>query len=334
MAGDDLVVDHLSVVFRSRTGEHAAVRDASFRVGSGRMVGLVGESGSGKTATGLALLGLHDPMTTSVGGRARFGGTDLLGLSPVEANRLRGSMVGMIFQDPMTALNPLLTIGTQVTETIRTHEGLDRRAARSKALDVLAKVGMPDPINRYRRYPHELSGGLRQRAMIAAAIACRPRLLIADEPTTALDLTIQAQILRLLRTLCDDEGMSILLITHDLGAVGEVCDDVVTMYAGDVVEIGPTADVLDRPRHPYTARLMAARPRVDGWGERLDIIPGRVPSPSTTPTGCLFRPRCREAEHVCAEPQELMAMGEHRSVRCVRAPELDGSAIAAGTESR
>jgi peptide/nickel transport system ATP-binding protein len=243
-------------------------------------------------------------------------------------------MVGMIFQDPMTALNPLLTIGTQVTETIRAHEGLDRRAARAKALDVLAKVGMPDPVNRYKRYPHELSGGLRQRAMIAAAIACRPRLLVADEPTTALDLTIQAQILRLLRTLCDDEGMSILLITHDLGAVGAVCDDVVTMYAGEVVEIGPTAEVLDRPRHPYTARLMAARPRVDGWGERLDVIPGRVPSPSTSPTGCLFRPRCREAQDECGEPQDLLTIGSRRSVRCIRAPQLDDTGIAAGAGAR
>jgi peptide/nickel transport system ATP-binding protein len=334
MGGDDLVVDRLSVVFRSRTGTHAAVRDASFSVRSGRMVGLVGESGSGKTATGLALLGLHDPATTSVGGRAQFGETDLLGLAPAEANRLRGSMVGMIFQDPMTALNPLLTIGTQVTETIRVHEGLDRRAARAKALDVLAKVGMPDPVNRYKRYPHELSGGLRQRAMIAAAIACRPRLLVADEPTTALDLTIQAQILRLLRTLCDDEGMSILLITHDLGAVGAVCDDVVTMYAGEVVEIGSTAEVLDRPRHPYTARLMAARPRVDGWGERLDVIPGRVPSPSTSPTGCLFRPRCREARDECGEPQNLLTIGSGRSVRCIRAPRLDETGIAAGAGAR
>jgi peptide/nickel transport system ATP-binding protein len=334
MAGDDLVVDRLSVVFRSRSGAHAAVRDASFRVGGGRMVGLVGESGSGKTATGLALLGLHDPATTTVGGRARFGDTELLGLTPAAANRLRGSMVGMIFQDPMSALNPLLTIGTQVTETIRVHEGLDRRAARAKAVEVLARVGMPDPAGRYRRYPHELSGGLRQRAMIAAAIACRPRLLVADEPTTALDLTIQAQILRLLRTLCDDEGMSVLLITHDLGAVGSVCDDVVTMYAGEVVEIGPTAEVLHRPRHPYTARLMAARPRVDGWGEHLDVIPGRVPSPSTSPTGCLFRPRCREAEDVCAQPQELLALEVDRSVRCIRAPELDDAATPAGTGAR
>ncbi|MCE3554646.1 ABC transporter ATP-binding protein [Pseudonocardia sp. RS11V-5] len=298
------------------------------------MVGLVGESGSGKTATGLALLGLHDPATTTVGGRARFGDVDLLGLSPAAADRLRGSAVGMIFQDPMTALNPLLTIGTQVSETIRAHEGLDRRAARDKAIEVLARVGMPDPAGRYRRYPHELSGGLRQRAMIAAAIACRPRLLVADEPTTALDLTIQAQILRLLRTLCDEEGMSVLLITHDLGAVGAVCDDVVTMYAGEVVEIGPTTRVLDQPRHPYTARLMAARPRVDGWGEHLDVIPGRVPSPSASPEGCLFRPRCREARDECVEPQKLVALGTSRSVRCVRAADLHDSGVAAGAGIR
>ncbi|MEU7815968.1 ABC transporter ATP-binding protein [Pseudonocardia sp. NPDC049154] len=334
MAGDDLVVDQLSVIFRSRTGTHAAVRDASFRVGAGRMVGLVGESGSGKTATGLALLGLHDPATTTIGGGARFGDTDLLNLSPAAADRLRGSLVGMIFQDPMTALNPLLTIGTQVTETIRVHEGLGRRAARDKAIDVLARVGMPDPAGRYRRYPHELSGGLRQRAMIAAAIACRPRLLVADEPTTALDLTIQAQILRLLRTLCDDEGMSVLLITHDLGAVGAVCDDVVTMYAGEVVEIGPTAGVLDRPRHPYTSRLMAARPRVDGWGEQLDVIPGRVPPPSASPEGCLFRPRCREAREECAGTQELVALGPGRSVRCIRASDPRDSVVVAGAGVR
>ncbi|MCW0211803.1 MAG: ABC transporter ATP-binding protein [Pseudonocardia sp.] len=324
MAGTCLTVDRLSVVFESRSGRHAAVRDASFEVGEGRMVGLVGESGSGKTATGLALLGLHDPDTTTVAGSAVFAGTELVGLTEPEANGLRGSRLGMIFQDPMTALNPLLTIGTQVTETIRVHDGLGRAAARERAIEVLGRVGMPDPANRFRRYPHELSGGLRQRAMIAAAIACRPRLLVADEPTTALDLTIQAQILRLLRTLCDEDGISVLLITHDLGAVGAVCDDVVTMYAGEVVEIGPTAEVLDRPRHPYTARLMAARPRIDGWDEHLDVIPGRVPSPSTTPSGCLFKPRCREAQDVCGEPQVLTPLLPGRSVRCIRAAEPAG----------
>ncbi|MQA16544.1 MAG: ATP-binding cassette domain-containing protein [Pseudonocardiaceae bacterium] len=323
MAGESLTVDHLSVVFQARGGNHAAVRDASFEVGSRRMVGLVGESGSGKTATGLALLGLHDPSTTTIGGSARFGETELLGLPPQAANRLRGSIVGMIFQDPMTALNPLLTIGTQVSETIRIHEGLDRRNARERAIEILARVGLPDPAGRYRRYPHELSGGLRQRAMIAAAIACRPRLLVADEPTTALDLTIQAQILTLLRTLCVDEGMSVLLITHDLGVVGAVCDDVVSMYAGEVVEIGPTKEVLDRPRHPYTARLMASRPRIDGWDERLDVIPGRVPSASSSPTGCLFRPRCRQAREVCEETQELVTLSAGRRVRCIRAVEPD-----------
>lgn len=314
-----LTLDSLSVDFLTNLGAVHAVRDATFEVGPGRICGLVGESGSGKTVTGLAVAGLVDRGRTEVGGRAVVDGDDVTNAPESVMRKLRGRKVGVVFQDPMTALNPLLTIGRQVSESIELHLGASRRDAREQAIEVLRQVGMPDPARRYSAYPHQLSGGLRQRAMIAVAIACRPVLLIADEPTTALDVTIQAQILKLLRHLTTTTGMGVVLITHDLGVVAQVCDDIVVMYAGEVVERGITVDVLHAPQHPYTQRLLEARPRLSGWGEKLDSIPGRVPPAWQEPEGCLFLPRCRDAIEGCQEPQHLTSTAPDRSVRCWRA---------------
>ncbi|MFT3853426.1 MAG: ABC transporter ATP-binding protein [Ilumatobacteraceae bacterium] len=296
-----------------------AVRDATFAVHAGRIVGLVGESGSGKTATALALLGLHDLDVVEIGGSATFDGDELLHRREEEMRRVRGARIGMVFQEPMTALNPLLPIGRQVDEVLRAHTDLGRAEVRQRVLEVLGEVGIPNPPQRARAYPHQLSGGLGQRAMIASAIACHPRLLIADEPTTALDVTLQAQILRLLRELVEREEMAVLLVTHDLAVVAESCDDVVVMYAGEVVETGTTAEVIGDPRHPYTRRLLAARPRAGGWGHRLTPIPGRVPSATAERQGCAFRNRCDAAGPGCELPQALDDLAGGRRVRCCRA---------------
>ncbi len=290
-----LSVDRLSVTFKASdpgAPKSHAVRDATFAIGAGRIVGLVGESGSGKTATALALLGLHDPDVTDVAGTAMFEGADLLQRREDAMRKIRGARIGMVFQEPMTALNPLLRIGKQVQEVLHAHTDLDRAAVRQRVVEVLDDVGIPNPQARANAYPHQLSGGLRQRAMIATAITCHPKLLIADEPTTALDVTLQAQILRLLRELVQLEEMSVLLVTHDLAVVAETCDDVVVMYAGEVVETGTTAEVISNPLHPYTRRLLTARPQADGWGARLTPIPGRVPPATDERRGCAFLNRC------------------------------------------
>jgi oligopeptide/dipeptide ABC transporter ATP-binding protein len=239
---------------------------------------------------------------------------------------VRGARIGMIFQEPMTALNPLIRIGRQVQQVLQAHTDLGRDDVRRRVLDVLADVGIPNPPGRARSYPHQLSGGLRQRAMIATAIACHPKLLIADEPTTALDVTLQAQILRLLRQLVERHGMSVLLVTHDLAVVAETCDDVVVMYAGEVVERGTTGEVINDPLHPYTRRLLASRPKTDGWGERLASIPGRVPPATEERTGCAFRNRCDAAGAGCELVQTLDAWAGGRYVRCCRARVLAASA--------
>jgi peptide/nickel transport system ATP-binding protein len=319
MGADALIIEKLSVTFVGGGSPVHAVRDATFTVGESRICGLVGESGSGKTVTGLASLGLLDRERSQCSGVIHAAGTDVLASSERDLRRMRGRSVGIVFQDPMTALNPLLTIGAQVAETIKTHLGVEKAEAQRRAVAVLAEVGMPDPERRAKAYPHQLSGGLRQRAMIAVAIACRPRLVIADEPTTALDVTIQAQILELLRDLAKAEKMSVLLVTHDLGVVAQTCDDVAVMYAGEVVETGTVQEVLSDPKHPYTQRLLEARPRLDGWGQRLESIPGRVPSSSLSPSGCLFRERCHDATDLCTQTQELVQLGPGRSARCWQA---------------
>ena len=315
-----LQVQDLSIAFPSPHGYLSAVSDVSFEIGAGEVLGLVGESGSGKSVTGLALLGLLP--TAKVSGVVSVAGQSILDRSEREMRAIRGSKISMIFQEPMTALNPVFTVGQQMAATLRAHRKLTRRSARSEAIELLGHVGIPAPQRRIDEYPHQLSGGMRQRVMIAMAISCEPLLLIADEPTTALDVTIQAQILDLLQELSQVHGTSILLITHDLGVVAETCRRVLTMYAGQIVEAASVDDVLAAPRHPYTSGLVRAIPRVATGKTLLHSIPGRVPSLETMPTGCRFAPRCEHVQDRCLESQELRELTEQRYARCCRAEEL------------
>ena len=304
-SGSLLRVERLRVVFRMRGGDVTVLDDLDLEVRAGETLCLVGESGSGKTMTALALLGLVPPPNGAVaGGSIRFMGEEMVGASEARLRELRGKEIAMIFQEPMTALNPVFTVGDQIAETLRFHEGLGRRAALARAGEMLRAVGIPSPERRLRDYPHQLSGGMRQRAMIAMALACRPKLLIADEPTTALDVTVQAQILDLLRDLQRDLGTAILLITHDMGVVAEMADRVAVLYAGRKVEQGRADAVLSRPAHPYTQALIACLPALapdaDGAPRPLAEIPGIVPSLAELPPGCAFAPRCRFAMARCA----------------------------------
>ena len=293
-----------------------------FDIRPGERVGIVGESGGGKTVTGLALLRLLPTQSAAIGGRVLFKGQNLLRLTERQMRRVRGRQIAMIFQEPMTALDPVFSVGEQIAETLRTHFGLRTGEARARAIDALAAVGIPSPSQRYHDYPHQLSGGMRQRVMIAVALACEPDLLIADEPTTALDVTVQAQIIDLLLTLSERTGTALLFITHDLGVVAQACSRVLTMYAGEVVEDAPTDDVLVSPRHPYTSGLLRSLPRLAEYKALLPSIPGRVPAPLDMPTGCRFAPRCPHARPTCARPQTLECEGNH-AVRCIRHHELD-----------
>ncbi|GAA3363902.1 MULTISPECIES: ABC transporter ATP-binding protein [Saccharopolyspora] len=314
-----LEVRDLSVVF-ARRGEPpvTAVDGISFDVEPGRTVGLVGESGCGKSVTSLAIMGLLPPRGAEVGGSVRFDGTELLSLGKKELDRRRGSDLGMVFQDPLTSLNPVVPIGLQVSEVIERHRGLRRKQAMPEAADLLRRVGIPDPTRRLAEYPHQLSGGMRQRALIAMALACRPRLLIADEPTTALDVTIQAQILNLLATLVADTGTALIMITHDLGVVAGLCDEVNVLYAGRVVERATRHELFARPRHPYTSGLLASVPRLDSpRGRRLAPIRGSVSDNVPWDTGCAFSPRCPNALEVCGqEPPDASIDVGARLLRC------------------
>jgi peptide/nickel transport system ATP-binding protein len=320
-----LEVDGLSVDFATDHGWANVVADVSFHVGQGEIVGLVGESGSGKTVTGLSILGLvPSPPGRLAGGSVRFEGRNLTGMSERQLRDIRGNDIAMIFQEPMTSLNPAFTVGDQISETFRRHRGGSRRAATARAVEVLELVGIPNATKRVEAYPHEFSGGMRQRVMIAMAITCEPKILIADEPTTALDVTIQAQILELLSSMRDTIGMGVLLITHDLGVVAEVCDRVVVMYAGQVVERSPVGPLFDEPRMPYTEGLLLAMPQVGAASGRLASIPGRTPEPWNMPAGCRFHPRCPYTEQKCTErPIPLLAVGDDRHSRCVRTAELE-----------
>jgi oligopeptide/dipeptide ABC transporter ATP-binding protein len=294
-----------------------AVDGVSFQVQRGQVVGVVGESGSGKSVTALSIMGLvPEPGRVQEGSRVVLGGRELTSLKPRAMRALRGRELSMIFQEPMTSLNPVFPVGDQVAEAVRVHAAVGRREARERAVSLLDRVGIPDAGQRAGEYPHQLSGGQRQRVMIAMALANEPSLLIADEPTTALDVTIQAQILELLLELRDEMGMAVMLITHDLGVVAETCDRVAVMYGGQVVEEGPVADVFDDPAHPYTRGLMAAVPRPDARGRELAVIPGSVPSPAAWPSGCRFRPRCRHAWAQCERAPELLRVGRHQFARC------------------
>jgi peptide/nickel transport system ATP-binding protein len=304
-----LRVEDLSV----RVGAIEAVHGVTFELARGQRVGLIGESGSGKTLTALAIMGLL-PEGLSASGRVLFEGHDLLALSEAQLCRLRGDRVAMIFQEPMTALNPVRSVGDQVAEALRLHRRLPRGEALARAHALLERVRMPEPADRARAYPHQLSGGQRQRAMIAMAMACSPDLLIADEPTTALDVTVQAQILSLLSELVDEGGAALLLITHDLPVVSNVCERVLVLYGGHLVEEGTTEAVFSRPRHPYTRALLDAIPAWDGDRGKLPTIPGSVPGLGQFPRGCPFRNRCPRADDVCEQMPPLA--GEPQRVAC------------------
>ncbi|GAA3597886.1 MAG: dipeptide ABC transporter ATP-binding protein [Gibbsiella quercinecans] len=311
-----LNIDKLSVHFGDEGTPFRAVDRISYSVDRGQVVGIVGESGSGKSVSSLAIMGLIDYPGKVMADKLEFDGQDLRKISEKERRQLVGSEVAMIFQDPMTSLNPCYTVGYQIMEALKVHQGGNRRTRRSRAIDLLTQVGIPDPASRLDVYPHQLSGGMSQRVMIAMAIACRPKLLIADEPTTALDVTIQAQIIELLLELQQRENMALLLITHDLALVSEAAHHIIVMYAGQVVESGSAADIFSAPRHPYTQALLRALPEFAADKARLASLPGVVPGKYDRPGGCLLNPRCPYANARCrAEEPELRSI-TGRLVKC------------------
>jgi peptide/nickel transport system ATP-binding protein len=315
-----LEVRGLRTSFFLDDGEARAVDGVSFRLTPGGVLGLVGESGCGKSITALSLMRLVPPPGRIVGGDIRFEGRDLLRLAESEMRAVRGAGLAMVFQEPMTSLNPVFTVGSQIAEAVRLHRPVSRREAAARAVELLREVGIPDAERRARDYPHQLSGGMRQRVMIAIAISCEPRVLIADEPTTALDVTIQAEILDLLAELRARHGMALLLITHDLGVVAQQADEVAIMYAGRIVEQAPVLDVFDRPLHPYTQALFRSMPGIAGPRERLEAIPGQVPDLLRLPSGCTFRDRCPRTIDECgAHVPRLEAKRPGHVAACIRA---------------
>src|SRR3954466_16189420 len=310
-----LEIQNLSVEFPTSSGVLRAVDGVSLRLDEGEILGVVGESGSGKSVTMLALMGLVAYPGRVKADRLAFAGRDLLNISDSERRQLTGKDVAMIFQGPTTSLNPFFTIGFQLTETLRLHEGMDQKAAKRRAVELLEQVGIPSPESRLSAFPHQLSGGMNQRVMIAMAIACNPKLLIADEPTTALDVTVQAQILDLLLSLQRDRGMALILITHNMGGVSDTTERVAVMYAGQVMEQRPTSSLFEQPQHPYTAALLAARPEASDGG-RLATIPGVVPGAYDRPRGCLFSPRCVYATPLTDEVRPDLRPWSDGLVRC------------------
>jgi peptide/nickel transport system ATP-binding protein len=305
-----LEVDRLRIEFPTRRGVLVAVDDISFSIDEGEVLGVVGESGAGKSVTGAAVIGLLEPPGRIARGNIRFEGRQVNGLPPEEMRRIRGAKIGAIFQDPLTSLNPLYSIGRQLIETLTTHTDLSSARARARAVDLLNEVGIPAAERRIDSYPHEFSGGMRQRVVIALAICANPRLIIADEPTTALDVSIQAQIIALLRRLCHEHRTAIMLITHDMGVIAEMSDRVAVMYAGRIAEIGPLRDVVKNPQHPYTAGLMDSIPKVGEEKEQLSHIRGSMPRLQEIPPGCPFHPRCPETFDRCrAERPDSMPTG-------------------------
>ena len=316
-----LEVSDLRTHFSTDDGEFPAVDGVSFSVESGRTLAIVGESGCGKSVTSLSIMGLVQSPPGRVRGSIRFEGRELVGAPARELQDLRGNGMAMIFQEPMSSLNPAYTIGDQIVEGLLRHRKISRTQASEQAVNALRKVRIPAPEQRFHDYPHKLSGGMRQRAMIAMALACEPRLLIADEPTTALDVTIQAQILELMRTLQSETGTAVILITHDLGVVAEVADDVVVMYAGRVVERAPVRELFEQPQHPYTVGLLGSIPRLDVERTRLASIEGQVPNPLRRPAGCKFADRCPFVIARCrAEDPPLLEVGPQHESACWRAP--------------
>ncbi|HTG47453.1 MAG TPA: ABC transporter ATP-binding protein [Actinomycetota bacterium] len=310
-----LALEHVHVGFATDEGVVSAVSDVSLAVNAGEIFGLVGESGCGKTTLAMAAMGLL-PHSASVHGAVRFEGRDLVGLPEEDLRRLRGDRISMVFQDPMTSLDPAFPIGDQVAETIRAHRDVDKQQARARALELLAGVGIPEPERRYGDAPHRLSGGMRQRVVIATALANEPALLLADEPTTALDVTIQSQVLDLLRDLRARLRTTIVLITHDLGVIAQICDRVGVMYAGQLVEVAPVADIFRAPRHPYTQALLAALPSQQQEPGTLRVIPGRVPNLVTPPPGCRFAGRCPSVMDVCTTVPPLAHETDAHLIAC------------------
>jgi peptide/nickel transport system ATP-binding protein/oligopeptide transport system ATP-binding protein len=319
-----LDVENLTTAFMTERGEVNAIEDVSFSLKPGEILGIVGESGSGKSVTALSIMGLlPSPPARIAAGLVRFDGQVLTGLSERQMQPIRGPGIGMIFQEPMTSLNPVFSIGEQIMETIRAHERLAPAALRARAIAMLDKVGIPAAARRLDDYPHQMSGGQRQRVMIAMALACQPRLLIADEPTTALDVTIQAQILDLLMDLRDEFGMGIIIITHNMGVIAETADRVLVMYAGRVIEQAPVARIFDQPLHPYTRGLLECVPSLTEDRPRLVAIPGTLPEPPRRPPGCRFAPRCAMAQPACTAAVPLLeSLQPEHSAACFRAREL------------
>jgi oligopeptide/dipeptide ABC transporter ATP-binding protein len=318
-----LQVRGLTTAFQTGHGEITAIEDITFDLDQGEVLGIVGESGSGKSVTALTIMGLLPrPPARVVAGEVRFDGIDLTNASDRHLRQIRGQGIAMVFQEPMTSLNPVFTIGDQIIETIRAHERLSQRAAFARAVEMLDRVGIPSAAARMGDYPHQLSGGQRQRVMLAIALVCRPRVLIADEPTTALDVTIQAQILDLLLDLRDELGMAIMLITHNMGVIAETADRVMVMYAGRIVEEAPVNRLFDDARHPYTRGLLECVPALETERARLIAIPGTLPEPAHRPAGCRFAPRCRYVVDACkTDIPPLVDLGHGQTAACIRATE-------------
>jgi peptide/nickel transport system ATP-binding protein/oligopeptide transport system ATP-binding protein len=319
-----LEVRGLTTTFQTARGEISAIEDVSFDLEAGEILGIVGESGSGKSVTALTIMGLlPQPPARIAAGGVRFAGEELTTASAGRMEKIRGAGISMVFQEPMTSLNPVFTIGEQIMETVRAHERISANAQKDRAIEMLDRVGIPSATRRLNDYPHQLSGGQRQRVMIAMSLACRPKLLIADEPTTALDVTIQAQVLDLLMDLRDELGMAMMVITHNMGVIAEVADRVLVMYAGRIVEQSPAAGLFDAPQHPYTKGLLACVPTLQQDRHRLIAIPGALPEPARRPAGCCFAPRCTHRIEACrAAIPPLVMQPDDRAVACIRADEL------------
>ncbi|MDJ0942831.1 MAG: ABC transporter ATP-binding protein [Kiloniellales bacterium] len=311
-----LKVENLRIEFPTRRGTLVAVDDISFHIDEGEVLGVVGESGAGKSLTGSAIIGLLEPPGRIAGGKVLLEGQDIANLPYELIRRIRGRHIGMVFQDPLTSLNPLYTVGRQLTETILTHSQMSPQEARERAIELLSEVGIPSPQLRVDQYPHQFSGGMRQRVVIALALCVNPRLIIADEPTTALDVSIQAQIISLLKKLCREHGAAVMLITHDMGVIAETADRVAVMYAGRLAEVGPVEDVIMRAKHPYTHGLMGSIPKMGHETERLEQIEGSMPRLTEIPSGCAFNPRCPRAFDRCVAQRPDLMQVDSSQVAC------------------